>query len=64
MTAPEFTEWMERHKLSVRKVSAMFDIAPGTVQRYRSGRTAVPRLVVIACAYYDLATGALYQFLG
>ena len=57
MTPAEFRAWQAHMGLTVRAAAESLDVAPSTVQAYRTGVSrstgqpvAVPRVVALACA--------------
>ena len=57
VTPADFRAWQARMGLTVRAAAELLDVAPSTVQAYRTGISrstgqpvAVPRVVALACA--------------
>ena len=57
MTPAEFRAWQAHMGLTVRAAAELLDVAPSTVQAYRTGTSratgrpvAVPHVVALACA--------------
>jgi hypothetical protein len=48
MTDADLRAWMARYRWTVRGLAAELSLAPGTVQRYRTGAFPVPRLMALA----------------
>ena len=66
MTPAEFRAWQARMGLTVRAAAELLDVAPSTVQAYRTGISrstgqpvAVPRVVALACAALAAGLGPL-----
>ena len=68
MTPAEFRAWQAHMGLTVRAAAELLDVAPSTVQAYRTGISrstgqpvAVPRVVALACAALAAGLGPLPQ---
>lgn len=66
MTPAEFRAWQAHMGLTVRAAAELLDVAPSTVQAYRTGISrstgqpvAVPRVVALACAALAAGLGPL-----
>ena len=66
MTPAEFRAWQARMGLTVRAAAELLDVAPSTVQAYRTGISRstgqpvpVQRVVALACAALAAGLGPL-----
>jgi plasmid maintenance system antidote protein VapI len=54
MPKDELRLWLERNRLTVRAAAAALGLHTRTIDGYLSGRVAIPRVVALACAAYDM----------
>lgn len=54
MTPASLTAWLTRHDLNKSEAASFLGIARTTLDRYLSGKTAIPHVVRLACNSLDL----------
>lgn len=53
MSPQAFTNWMNRHRLSLKKAAHTLDISRRMAAYYKSGERLIPKTILLACKGYD-----------